>query len=62
TQSRFAAGDMPNIWQTPISSGPDSKPGRYLGRGDVGADIKAWRSLGGWGFSGATIEYKYPCI
>ncbi|MFC3277475.1 hypothetical protein ACFOHQ_08135 [Xanthomonas fragariae] len=24
---------MPNIWQTPISSGPDSKPGRYSGRG-----------------------------
>ncbi|PPU00291.1 hypothetical protein XarbCFBP7408_12095 [Xanthomonas arboricola pv. guizotiae] len=26
---------MPNIWQTPISSAPDSKPGRYSGRGDV---------------------------
>ena len=26
---------MPNIWQTPISSTPDSKPGRYSGRGDV---------------------------
>ncbi|MEA9675860.1 hypothetical protein VDF37_14505, partial [Xanthomonas campestris pv. raphani] len=25
----------PNIWQTPISSTPDSKPGRYSGRGDV---------------------------
>ncbi|MEA9677014.1 hypothetical protein VDF37_20630, partial [Xanthomonas campestris pv. raphani] len=24
-----------NIWQTPISSTPDSKPGRYSGRGDV---------------------------
>ncbi|WDK32715.1 site-specific integrase [Xanthomonas campestris] len=30
---------MPNIWQTPISSTPDSKPGRYSGRGDV-ADPK----------------------
>ncbi|AMU99974.1 hypothetical protein TP46_08875 [Xanthomonas citri pv. aurantifolii] len=27
---------MPNIWQTPISSTPDSKPDRYSGRGDVG--------------------------
>nr|MDN0218099.1 hypothetical protein [Xanthomonas arboricola pv. corylina] len=27
----------PNIWPTPISSTPDSKPGRYSGRGDVGA-------------------------
>ncbi len=26
---------MPNIWQTPISSTPDSKRGRYSGRGDV---------------------------
>ncbi|WDJ22394.1 peptidoglycan-binding protein [Xanthomonas campestris pv. raphani] len=26
---------MPNIWQTPISSTPDSKPGRYSGRGDA---------------------------
>ncbi|MGQ5243467.1 hypothetical protein ACULL0_06600, partial [Xanthomonas arboricola pv. corylina] len=26
---------MPNIWPTPISSTPDSKPGRYSGRGDV---------------------------
>ncbi|MEA9905998.1 SymE family type I addiction module toxin, partial [Xanthomonas campestris pv. raphani] len=25
----------PNIWQTPISSTPDSKLGRYSGRGDV---------------------------
>ncbi|MBV7307065.1 hypothetical protein KW404_21730, partial [Xanthomonas vasicola pv. vasculorum] len=25
----------PNIWQTPISSTPDSKRGRYSGRGDV---------------------------
>ncbi|MEB2250476.1 hypothetical protein VDS44_21720, partial [Xanthomonas campestris pv. campestris] len=28
----------PNIWQTPISSTPDSKPGRYSGRGDVAYD------------------------
>ncbi|MEA9906876.1 hypothetical protein VDG44_20540, partial [Xanthomonas campestris pv. raphani] len=27
----------PNIWQTPISSTPDFKPGRYSGRGDVGS-------------------------
>ncbi|WP_425479771.1 hypothetical protein, partial [Xanthomonas dyei] len=31
---------MPNIWQTPISSTPDSKPDRYSGRGDVGAIIQ----------------------
>ncbi|APO94188.1 hypothetical protein BI313_05865 [Xanthomonas vesicatoria] len=30
---------MPNIWQTPISSTPDSKPGRYSGRGDVVTDL-----------------------
>ncbi len=33
---------MPNIWQTPISSTPDSKPDRYSGRGDV--DIAMVRS------------------
>ncbi|WP_152412650.1 pilus assembly protein [Xanthomonas phaseoli] len=27
---------MPNSWPTPLSSTPDSKPGRYSGRGDVG--------------------------
>ncbi|PPU91277.1 hypothetical protein XpopCFBP1817_14390 [Xanthomonas populi] len=26
---------MPNIWPTPLSFPPDSKPGRYSGRGEV---------------------------
>ncbi|MCC5070050.1 hypothetical protein LLE67_19800, partial [Xanthomonas campestris] len=37
----------PNIWQTPISSTPDSKPGRDSGRGDV--DITARIGMGGAG-------------
>ncbi|MGY4883760.1 integrase [Xanthomonas citri pv. eucalyptorum] len=32
---------MPNIWQTPISSTPDSKPDRYSGRGDVGVTARS---------------------
>ncbi|WP_199914936.1 FAD:protein FMN transferase, partial [Xanthomonas fragariae] len=32
----------PNIWQTPISSGPDSKPGRYSGRGGRRTDGRSY--------------------
>ncbi|MEB1362487.1 hypothetical protein VDP83_21640, partial [Xanthomonas campestris pv. campestris] len=36
----------PNIWQTPISSTPDSKPGRYSGRGGVAAVLQTeWTSV-----------------
>ena len=33
---RMTPAAYAHIWQTPISSTPDSKPGRYSGRGDVG--------------------------
>nr|WP_241148227.1 SymE family type I addiction module toxin [Xanthomonas axonopodis] len=41
---------MPNSWPIPISSTPDSKPGRYSGRGDVASQqrVPALRLRGRW--------------
>ncbi|MEA0622331.1 hypothetical protein QYY62_17850, partial [Xanthomonas campestris pv. campestris] len=61
----------PNIWQTPISSTPDSKPGRYSGRGGVASEqvrsgilARSWKQTNGKRVivTGATTLASDSCL